>query len=108
MFDAVFLSFMLELFEGAIPEVLVEVRRVLRVGGRVGIVAMSNTGETNAMTDLYEWLHRRWPQFIDCKPINLFRALQAALAFSARNVPANRRTSKFPVRARRDARAKRR
>jgi demethylmenaquinone methyltransferase/2-methoxy-6-polyprenyl-1,4-benzoquinol methylase len=42
-----------------------------------GIVAMSDTGETNAMSELYAWLHRRWPQFIDCRPINVARVLQA-------------------------------
>lgn len=78
VFDAVFMSFTLELFETAIPNVLAEVRRVLGVGGQVGIVAMSNTGKSNAMSDLYEWLHRRWPQFVDCSPINVVSALQAA------------------------------
>ena len=78
VFDAVFMSFTLELFEGAIPEVLAEVRRVLRAGGRVGIVAMADSGETNAMVDLYAWLHRRWPHFIDCKPIDVVGVLQAA------------------------------
>ena len=78
VFDAVFMSFTLELFEGAIPDVLVEVRRVLRAGGRVGIVAMSDTGHTNAITDLYEWLHRRWPLFVDCRPIDVVGVLQAA------------------------------
>jgi demethylmenaquinone methyltransferase/2-methoxy-6-polyprenyl-1,4-benzoquinol methylase len=78
VFDVVFMSFTLELFESAIPDVLAEVRRVLRVGGRVGIVAMSDTGQTNAMIDLYQWLHRHWPQFIDCRPIDLVRLLRAA------------------------------
>jgi len=77
VFDAVFMSFTLELFERAMPDVLAEVRRVLCVGGRLGIVAMSDTGETNAMIELYAWLHRRWPQFIDCRPIDVVRALQA-------------------------------
>jgi hypothetical protein len=35
-------------------------------------------------------------------------AIAEALAFSTRNVPATRRTSRFPARARPDARAKRR
>jgi len=73
----VFMSFTLELFERAMPDVLAEVRRVLCVGGRLGIVAMSDTGETNAMIELYAWLHRRWPQFIDCRPIDVVRALQS-------------------------------
>jgi demethylmenaquinone methyltransferase/2-methoxy-6-polyprenyl-1,4-benzoquinol methylase len=77
VFDAVFMSFTLELFERAMPDVLAEVRRVLCIGGRLGIVAMSDTGETNAMSELYAWLHRRWPQFIDCRPINVARVLQA-------------------------------
>jgi ubiquinone/menaquinone biosynthesis C-methylase UbiE len=77
VFDAVFMSFTLELFERGMPDVIVEVRRVLRVGGRLGIVAMSDTEETNAMIELYAWLHRRWPQFIDCRPIDVVHALQA-------------------------------
>jgi ubiquinone/menaquinone biosynthesis C-methylase UbiE len=78
VFDAVFMSFTLELFEGAIPNVLAEVRRVLRVGGRVGVVAMSDSGRTNAMIELYKWLHRRWPHFIDCGPIDVVGVLQEA------------------------------
>ena len=78
VFDAVFMSFTLELFESTVVEVLSEVRRVLQVGGRVGVVAMADTGQTNAMIDLYEWLHRRWPDFIDCRPINVVGVLEAA------------------------------
>jgi demethylmenaquinone methyltransferase/2-methoxy-6-polyprenyl-1,4-benzoquinol methylase len=77
-FDAVFMSFTLELFEWAIPSVLAEVRRVLRVGGRVGVVAMSDSGQTNAIIDLYAWLHRRWPHFIDCRPIDVVGVLERA------------------------------
>jgi demethylmenaquinone methyltransferase/2-methoxy-6-polyprenyl-1,4-benzoquinol methylase len=76
--DGVFMSFTLELFESAIPRVLGEVRRVLHVGGRVGVVAMADTSETNAMIDLYEWAHRRWPQFVDCSPIDVLSVLEAA------------------------------
>lgn len=78
VFDAVFMSFTLELFEQAIPDVLAEVGRVLRAGGRVGVVAMSDAAQTNAITEFYEWLHRRWPQFLDCRPIDVVDALRAA------------------------------
>jgi demethylmenaquinone methyltransferase/2-methoxy-6-polyprenyl-1,4-benzoquinol methylase len=78
VFDAVFMSFTLELFESTMPTVLAEVWRVLRTDGRVGIVAMAETGQTNAMIDLYEWLHRHWPHFIDCRPIDVAGRLQAA------------------------------
>jgi ubiquinone/menaquinone biosynthesis C-methylase UbiE len=78
VFDAVFLSFTLELFESAIPQVLAEVRRVLRLGGRVGVVALAKESATNAMVDLYEWLHHHWPHVIDCTPIDVVRVLQVA------------------------------
>ena len=77
VFDAVFMSFTLELFERT-PEVLAEARRVLSVGGRAGIVAMSDAGQTNAMIHVYEWLHRRWPAVIDCRPIDVVGAFRAA------------------------------
>lgn len=78
VFDAAFMSFTLELFDSAIPKVLAEARRVLRDGGRLGIVAMAETDRTNAMIDLYVWLHRHWPHVVDCRPIDVGGVLQAA------------------------------
>jgi ubiquinone/menaquinone biosynthesis C-methylase UbiE len=78
VFDAAFMSFTLELFGSTIPQVLAEVRRVLRAGGRVGIVAMAEAGKASTMTDLYEWLHRHWPHVIACRPIDVMAALDAA------------------------------
>lgn len=78
-FDAVFMSFTLELFEFVdIPIVLAEVRRVLRPTGRLAIVAMAETETANAMTDVYKWLHRHFPHFIDCRPINAIDLLKRA------------------------------
>ena len=78
VFDAAFMSFTLELFASAIPAVLAEVRRVLRVDGRVGVVAIASTGQTNAMIDVYQWVHRHWPHVVDCTPIDVIGVLQEA------------------------------
>ena len=79
VFDASFVSFTLELFELAdIAIVLREVGRVLRPMGRLGIVAMAETDDSNAMIDIYKWLHRHFPHFVDCRPINVPQHLERA------------------------------
>ena len=76
-FDAVFLSFTLELFADMSP-VLAEIRRVVGPGGRVSVVAVSSARPNNVMSRAYQWGHRRFPRVLDCRPIPLLATLDAA------------------------------
>jgi ubiquinone/menaquinone biosynthesis C-methylase UbiE len=55
-----------------------ECRRVLRKGGRIVVVGMSKKGEREPLLGLYEWTHKHFPNFIDCRPIYVGRALEDA------------------------------
>lgn len=77
--DGVFMSFTLELFDTPeIPKVLAECQRVLRKGGRIVVVGMSKDGGRDPLTSFYEWTHKHFPNFVDCRPIYVREALAQA------------------------------
>jgi demethylmenaquinone methyltransferase/2-methoxy-6-polyprenyl-1,4-benzoquinol methylase len=81
-FHAVFLSFTLELFPVAqIPEVLAEVQRVLKPGGRLGVVCMEEPADEtheSLAEHAYKWMHRHFPHIVDCQPISVVQLLEDA------------------------------
>ena len=77
--DALFTSFTLELFDTPeIPVVLAECSRVLRPGGRLGIAAVTKEGHHELLVGAYEWTHRHFPNFLDCRPIFARRSIEDA------------------------------
>jgi demethylmenaquinone methyltransferase/2-methoxy-6-polyprenyl-1,4-benzoquinol methylase len=77
--DGVFMSFTLELFDTPeIPKVLDECKRVLRPGGRMVVVGMSKEGPKDPLVNVFEWTHKHFPKFLDCRPIYVRRAMEKA------------------------------
>jgi len=78
-FDGLFMSFTLELFpDDEIPVVLAECARVLKENGRICVACMSDRGKDGAMKRLYVRAHRKFPHFVDCRPIFARKALESS------------------------------
>ncbi|MEE4195053.1 MAG: methyltransferase domain-containing protein [Anaerolineae bacterium] len=70
-FDAVYISFTLELFkEAEIPMVLQQIHHGLKPDGRLCVVAMGKREHTNLIMRLYSWAHTRYPHAVDCRLIS--------------------------------------
>jgi ubiquinone/menaquinone biosynthesis C-methylase UbiE len=78
-FDAVFMSFTLELFDTPeIPVILDEIKRVLKYDGRLGVVSMSREDGKSVLINLYEWAHKKFPNYADCRPIYVEQSVREA------------------------------
>ncbi len=78
-FDAVFMSFTLELFDTPeIAKVLEEVKRVLKPWGRLGVVDASKEDGESKLLRLYEWVHKKWQKYVDCRPIYVEQSIKEA------------------------------
>ena len=78
-FDGILMSFTLELFDTPeIPKVLAECKRALKPAGRLVVAGMSKEGASGPIVKAYEWTHRHFPNFVDCRPMYVRRSIAAA------------------------------
>lgn len=78
-FDAVYLSFTLELFDT--PELgplLAQCRRVLRDSGRLAVASLAQVADPPVLARLYVATRRLLPTVLDCRPIPTARLVREA------------------------------
>jgi demethylmenaquinone methyltransferase/2-methoxy-6-polyprenyl-1,4-benzoquinol methylase len=80
MFDAVYMSSVLELFDTPdIPKVLEEVKRVLKPNGKICVVSISKENHENSIfLKFYEWMHKKLPKYASCRPIYVEHSIRDA------------------------------
>lgn len=78
-FDAIFMSFTLELFDTPdITLVLQQCWQILRPGGRLCTVNLTKKAQPTLAVRIYEWFHKIMPGIVDCRPISATTALKQA------------------------------
>lgn len=76
-FDVVFMSFTLELFDTPeIPQVLREIKRVMKTNGRFGLVSLTKESNSSVIIKFYEWIHKKFSRYVDCRPIYVEQSLK--------------------------------
>jgi len=77
--NAILMCFTLELFDTPeIPKVLAECMRVLKPGGRIVVAGMTKKDARGIAVKAFEWTHRHFPNFVDCRPIYVRREVGQA------------------------------
>ena len=70
-YDGLFMSFTLEVFSPLdVGPFLQQCWKVVKMSGRMCVVAMSIEGKHGMMMKLYEWAHKKFPNTVDCRPIS--------------------------------------
>jgi demethylmenaquinone methyltransferase/2-methoxy-6-polyprenyl-1,4-benzoquinol methylase len=79
LFDAVFFSFTLELFDTPeLSPLLERCRRMLKPNGRLQVIALARPTPPGLPVRIYEFFHRLLPTFVDCRPIPTLTLLSQA------------------------------
>jgi demethylmenaquinone methyltransferase/2-methoxy-6-polyprenyl-1,4-benzoquinol methylase len=70
LFNAIFLSFTLELFDTPeLPALLERCKYLLKSDGRLQVVALARPQPPGLPVRIYEFFHRLMPALVDCRPI---------------------------------------